>query len=365
MPSTAHPNVLSPDDITTALPIEPSNNTNAVPLITQPDDFCALDLLTEAIAIDQNNFLSPSAENANVNLHYTDHTFTNQIPAVTQPPNSPVTTPVVTSPRRALFRPSYTDLSHDQRHRKRDGSNLIISNQRTTFQHSKRVEPATSLLTFLRDGKITQLYNERNGKPLNVDKIIRSSLNNWHDKRKISYIPYMDLYFANIFENAPPSLSIDDGRLLLEDYMILQPGSQVTILFSKNHSILTSTASKARGLQNLFKAAIRFNPFQPLQFQRTVYFAIKATVRSNVFCDDFTNGIKTQHETKQLLVKSSGAGIMFSIQFGSGENDIDNVCLFYSNFLDHPLDIMFWTASSNRSPAARNTQFKKTLHNHK
>jgi hypothetical protein len=44
--------------------------------------------------------------------------------------------------------------------------------------------------------------------------------------------------------------------------MILQPGSQVTILFSKNHSILTSTASKARGLQNLFKAAIRFNPFQ-------------------------------------------------------------------------------------------------------
>ena len=363
MPSTADPNLLTPDDITTALPIEPSNNTNTVPLITQPADFYALDLLTEAIAIDQNNFLSPSTENADVNLHYTDHTFTNQIPAVTQSPNSPVTTPVVTSPRRALFRDRYTDISHDLRQRKRDGSNLILSNQRSTFQRSKRVEPATSLLTFLRHDKITQRYNERNGKPLSVDKTIRSSLNNWHIQRKMSYRPFSDI--TNIFENAPPSISIDDGRMLLEDYMILQPGCQVTILLTKNHSMLKSTATTARGLQTLFKAAIQFNPFKPVQFQCTVYFAIKATVQSNVFCDDFTNGIKTQHETNKLMLKYSGAGITFSIKFGSGVNDIDNVCLFYSNFLQHPLDIMFWTASSNRSPAARNTQFKKTLHNHK
>ena len=365
MPSTADPNLFSPDDITTALSVEPSNNTNTVPLTTQPDDFRALDLFSDFFAIDQNiSYLSLSAGNANVNQHITDHTFTTQIPAVTQPPNSPVTTPVVNLPRRALFRASYSDLSHHQRHRRRDGSNLISFNLRSTFQHSKRVKPATLLLTFLRDDKIAQHYNQRNGKLLKVENTIHSSLNNWHDKRKVSYIPYMDLYHTNIFENAPPPLSIDDGCMLLEDYMVIKPGCQVTILLPKNHFMLKSTSFRARGLQNLFKTAIRFNPFAPLQFQRTVYFAIKATVRSNVFCDDLTNGIKTQHETKQLMLKSSGAGITFSIKFGTGARDIDHVCLFYSNFIQHPLDIMFWTASSNRSPSARIMQLKKTSHNH-
>ena len=63
-------------------------------------------------------------------------------------------------------------------------------------------------------------------------------------------------------------------------------------------------------------------------------------------------------------MKQGGNGITFEFQFGSDiETNVDTACIFFSNLVEHPLDMMFWT--SNRQSGGRMTMLKKALRNHK
>ena len=63
-------------------------------------------------------------------------------------------------------------------------------------------------------------------------------------------------------------------------------------------------------------------------------------------------------------MKQGGNGITFEFQFGPDiQTNVDTACIFFSNLVEHPLDMMFWT--SNRQSGGRMTMLKKALRNHK
>jgi hypothetical protein len=74
--------------------------------------------------------------------------------------------------------------------------------------------------------------------------------------------------------------------MLLEDVLLLMPGQMVTLLISKSHSILTSSIARAKRLRELFKKTIQFNPLQPVQFGKNLFFALQLTVCLNVHYTD-------------------------------------------------------------------------------
>ena len=69
-------------------------------------------------------------------------------------------------------------------------------------------------------------------------------------------------------------------------------------------------------------------------------------------------------ECKRLCVKQHGHGITFEFQFGPDiENNVNKACIFFSNLVEHPLDMMFWI--SNRQSGTRMTMLKQLVRNHK
>jgi hypothetical protein len=63
-------------------------------------------------------------------------------------------------------------------------------------------------------------------------------------------------------------------------------------------------------------------------------------------------------------VKQGGNGITFEFQFGPDiQTNVDTACIFFSNLVEHPLDMMFWI--SNCQSGARMTMLKIALRNHK
>ena len=91
---------------------------------------------------------------------------------------------------------------------------------------------------------INQRIERYNGKVQDLSNTIKAALNSWSSKSFISFAPFKDL--KPILENAPCPLKYNDGRMLLEDVLLLSKGQTVTLLISKSHSIITSTIARAK-----------------------------------------------------------------------------------------------------------------------
>ena len=191
--------------------------------------------------------------------------------------------------------------------------------------------------------------------------------------------------------------------MLLEDVLLLMPGQTVTLLISKSHSILTSSIARAKRLRELFKKTIQFNPLQPVQFGKNQIFSI--ATHGSFECAlhwckvefiphyhfgwifitiiELTNSLWLSlslpsfnplilvdypssqdgknlsiDDCKRSFVKQGGNGITFEFQFGPDiKSNVDTACIFFSNLVEHPFDMMFWI--SNRLSGGRMTMLKK------
>ena len=90
------------------------------------------------------------------------------------------------------------------------------------------------------------------------------------------------------FENSPCALYQDDGRMLLEDGMILKPRQTVACIISKNNYITASNHMKEKRIRDMFEDTMLYNPLKPVQFGRKLFFALSLKVRSNAHYSDFS-----------------------------------------------------------------------------
>jgi hypothetical protein len=275
MSSNAPPTTTSPDRPSTNNPQDLLITPNHIPVVTQNEGNSPFEQLIQAIAVTENQHVSPSY----LANEYDDEMALDQIPAAPQTANETITTPIVNSPLKNRFSDRSSQLSGERERRKSDGVRLFEANSASKRRKLNRAIPSTSLLSFLRDNAINQRIEEYDGKIQDFSNTIKAALNSWSTKRVQSFAPFKDL--KQTLENAPCPFKYNDGRMLLEDVLLLMPGEKVTLLISKTHSILSSARGGKR-LMGLFKKTIQFNPLQPVQFGANLFFALRLTVRSNV-----------------------------------------------------------------------------------
>ena len=110
-------------------------------------------------------------------------------------------------------------------------------------------------------------------------------MNNWIDKRGVLFAPFCDL--NSCFENSSRALYQDNGRILLEDVILLKPGKTVACIISDHRYILSRNQVKAKQMRDIFKDTMIYNPFKPVQFGRKIFFALSSKVHLNVHYTDF------------------------------------------------------------------------------
>ena len=87
------------------------------------------------------------------------------------------------------------------------------------------------------DNAINQRIEEYDSKIQDFSNTIKAALNSWSNKRAQSFAPFKDL--KPILENAPCPFKYNDGRMLLEDVLLLMPGEKGDITYFQDsfHSL--------------------------------------------------------------------------------------------------------------------------------
>jgi hypothetical protein len=170
-----------------------------------------------------------------------------QIPAASQTPNDTITTPIVVNlPLKDRCSDRSSHLSAERDCRKNDGICLFEAN--TAFKRRKlnHVQPSTTLLSFLR-------IEEYDGKVQDFSNTIKAALNSWSNKRAESFSPFKDLK-AVLLENAPCPLKYNDGRMLLEDVLLLMMPGQTAISFFVASVTTLSLSGKESGGKTIYSS---------------------------------------------------------------------------------------------------------------
>ena len=118
------------------------------------------------------------------------------------------------------------------------GMQLAERNVDAMKRQKVRAVPAKKLCVYLREDRITSaledLEKKKNG--LVAHGFIKSALGNFKIADKKTWKPFDKLGL----DGAPHGLGFGDRRLLLEDYMMLQPGEEVRCLITKKHPFIAS-----------------------------------------------------------------------------------------------------------------------------
>ena len=166
---------------------------------------------------------------------------------------------------------------------------------------------------------------------------IKSALNQWKDATVITWKPFDKLGL----DSAPVAMEWNDRRLLLEDFMMLQPGNEVKCFITKKHPLI----AKKGPMTKIIAATIEHEPYHPVQFGRNLYFVMKlSTVRSNKNFNDFKDGVLDESEMVDRCGRQQGHGIVFDFvtTFGKSGRANSPQCIYFSNLIEHPMSIMFW-----------------------
>ena len=297
-------NLYDIDDSPTESSHEP-DNTPELRVVSQSQSPQPFDHLLNAVALRLEDINTPPRHEAITQLEaYVDDGMDYQVPQSCGNLIDPGESRAVVSPTRKNL---LTSFETNNNHRKRDGSNLVDANKKAKKKKKIRVKPFTTICGFLRDSAIDDKQLELNSNKGNISMSsdIKSALTFWSNKRVASYAPFNGI---KALANAPPPLMMNDHCLLLEDYMMLKPGDEVMCLINKSHPLV---AKKKGSLKQVFEETMEHDPYQPVQYSRTVYFPLKLIVRSNINYDDFKDGNLEQSEIAKQCTKRYGGGITF------------------------------------------------------
>ncbi len=360
---------------------EPNTSRNNVRVVSQSQSTDPFDHLLNAVALRSNEIDSPSIAPPRVPGiddgpdikagydAYADEGMMAQVPEKDANLIQPSATIVVTSPTKKSLLAAFEAPSTPK---KRSGAMVANAMKQKQKKQKICVEPFRHICGFLRESSIESRIKELKKKKtkMTVGNDIKSALTSWSNKHVVSYAPFQSI---KEFKDAPSPLMFNDHRLLLEDFMELQTGDEVMCLISKSHPLV----SKKKGsLKQVFQETMESDVHQPVQLSRTVYFPLKLVVRSNINYDDFKSGNLEQSEVAERCIKSKGYGVTFWFQKKIDYVDLDDDgraihkvkfvpcshCIFFSNFLDHPRDILFFKRGHD---ATRMSQVKAYLHNWK
>ena len=191
---------------------------------------------------------------------------------------------------------------------------------------------------------------------------------NWHAASNLGEkkcVKPFDDAFGDVLKCGGEALSLDMGRMWLEDVMTLSPDEEVTMLVSPSHHFLTGKTKRemyAIGMSVEAMCCMMISaPLSPIQIGKKVYFALKMKVRSNPHCQDFKNNTYERSETSRILKVESGAGVTFSVPAVGADSRgyVHTFTCFFMNLLVDPLDLMFWKHDYHAGP--RISSIKKTL----
>ena len=180
------------------------------------------------------------------------------------------------------FKATYSpDLNNDTARRCLESKlNAIASNSNSAKRNAKRVDledrrkktkttydPKKVILTFLREDRISEIAKKKH---LSINR--KGMYGNWQRAREESLKPFKD--FESIFEQAPSPMNQNVHRLLLEDFMLLNPGDKIICLIRSDHEYLSSKSIGRQWMPHL-KESITLNPLRPVQYMTKVYFAFE------------------------------------------------------------------------------------------
>jgi hypothetical protein len=136
-------------------------------------------------------------------------------------------------------------------------------------------------------------------------------------------------------DGAPPAsiLGINTRRLLLEDFIMLQPRTTVTILVSNDHATYQVTFSKLQPT-----STIRWDLDDP----STTMHCYEAVVVTNPQLSGLSIGTWTREEIKDLLTYQGGGAVAFVFPNASG-----GIELKWAEFVEYPKTLHVWAAMPN------------------
>jgi hypothetical protein len=274
-----------------------------------------------------------------------------QTPAFSPAPFRPSLSPKVSSP----------DVSHvkatTNRNKKQSSKRTAMRELVTSIKkkNKKTFSPESSMLYFLRseyvDSYVTLHSKLKNG--FNTSHQMKQALNNWAwNGKDITWGCFKN--FESLMMSSHYPITQDHTRLMLEDFMMCEPGDHLLCLISQKHHFFTGRGS-ITWIKNMTES-IEIESWKPIRFQKEVFFAVVMTVKSNVHLNDFRTDSKskTMEEIRYLCSKEGGAGLSLSLP-----NNSTQLIKFY-DVLHHCQFIQFW---STVTQSKRMTIVKKAMRN--
>lgn len=169
------------------------------------------------------------------------------------------------------------------------------------------------------------------------------SYNNFSSESKV-WFPF--LHLKELLSDDTKSkevLTVDNHRLLFEDFLELCEGDYVIILINSSHHFLVDPYWK-----EILKGILQRNPIKTRVIEKKRFFVFETIVRSNRHGNDFVNNVLNKKEILRFCSKREGSAVRFDIIDNVDATDASpyTIDIFYHEFFETLDQIQFWTAKS-------------------
>ena len=227
------------------------------------------------------------------------------------PQGTIVPTPVIPSPNRAAIQKHVVvDLFKKIPKGKRVKDTARKSGTHKAMKKRAHINPSSNLLWFLRNKFVDGYAEESTTKALSTAQRYKPAYDFWSkktkdEKKRNALFPFDDLR-ESLNDGMP--LSKHYRRLLIEDFMLLQPTNSVLCFMSNKHPLMKSSTWKTQ-LEEVMKK----KPYEPLKLKGTYYFGFEMTVASNIYRSHISEGIFTKKELSSNCTKRGGHGLTMEL----------------------------------------------------
>ncbi len=197
--------------------------------------------------------------------------------------------------------------------------------------------PQDVILWWHRSDRLTAQRAITSTKPLNLNNTYRIISSCWYNEKtekRFDFKPFKSLKSSLQATKSMP-LSTRHRRMLLEDIILLLPGTMVVCLISPKHPFFRGPGSVT--FRNKLELAMHDDPLKVTTFSSKCFFGINLLVKSNPKGDEIAAGIPSREEIKQYcLDRVYGAGVNF--EFVTGEYHQFK----FIDFFEHDKFIHLW-----------------------
>ena len=260
-----------------------------------------------------------------------NHDFVTQTPMREVSSVAPVSTPINSTPTKK----QRVELAASKLFTADPNAQLLAQKKRDDLmasidkKHRKYANPKDGILWWLRSERLSVQRAITSTKKLNLSHKYNSISSSWYNEktaRLFNFKPFESMK-STITSGASP-LTHRHRRMLLEDIILLLPGSMVVCLISPSHLFFSSSGNVA--FRNKMELAMQHDPLNIVTLGDDSFFAVNFKVISNPNGDEIAAGIPTRKLLKQYcLNRVYGAGI--NCQFVTGESVQFKFVEFFEN----------------------------------